>query len=82
MTKTRMNARMTPSDLNSPRECRSWMLYHFVHGTADPVGTAPTPAKDAGVGEDAEKPAGAGSGAPAKSAKSVNGQLSSSSIVS
>lgn len=57
------------------------MLYHFVYGTAlPPVGTAPTPVKLTAVGT-AGNSTGAGSGAPAKSAKSVMlGQLGSVTV--
>jgi len=43
------------------------MLYHFVNGTAAPVGEAADP----GIVGITEKEAGDGSGTPAKSAKSV-----------
>lgn len=61
--------------MKSLREYRSWTLYHFVYGTAAPVGVAVAPLKAAAEGI-AEKEAGDGSGAPAKSAKSNNGAAS------
>ena len=57
---------ITPSVLNSLRLWRSWMLYHFVYGTA--VG-ALSPGEAAPAV--ASKGTGAGDGASAKSAKSV-----------
>lgn len=62
--------KMTPSCLKSLGEYRSWTLYHFVYGRATPVEKAVAPLKVASEGI-VEKEAGDGSGASAKSAKSI-----------
>ena len=61
--------KIMPSCLKSLNECRSCILYHFVCRTTRPVDSAAAPVKVAAEGI-AEKEAGDGSGAPAKSAKS------------
>lgn len=61
--------RINPSALNSESECRSWMLYHFVQGTAEVAAGPPNPT----VVVTGEIGTGLGSGASAKSAKSIIG---------
>lgn len=67
----RMNGRMNASWMKSCGEVRSHTRYHFVKGTCP--GTADPEGDKEGTPELAESTieAGAGSGAPAKSAKSA-----------
>lgn len=60
---------MRPSALNSERECRSWMLYHAVQGTAEVAAGAP-PRVAVVTGEKGTGDGSAASAASAKSAKS------------